>query len=268
MFTFGNHMQRKFKIIGWLLSSVVLLYAIVFMVFYFFQDKFVFQSKSLPREYAFNFNQEFEEFFIPTRYGDTLNALLFRTKHESSGLILYFHGNANNLQRWGKYAVDFTSLGYDILMMDYRGYGKSTGTPSEENLYEDAQTILQWSTATLDYKKLVLYGRSLGSAVASHLAITANADLLILETPFEELGDVLYFFSSRYKFSNKTFLPKISCRRVIIQGTHDGVVPLSSALKLKPLLDEDDRFVIIEGGSHNNLREFKEYHKTLKEVLK
>jgi len=257
-----------FKIIGWLLGSVVLLYALVFAVFYLFQDKFVFQTKSLPVEYAFNFNQEFEEFFIPTGKSDTLNALFFRAKREPAGLILYFHGNANNLQRWGEYAVDFTSLGYDVLMIDYRGYGKSTGTPSEENLYEDAQTILQWSTDTFDYKKLILYGRSLGSAVASHLAITANADLLILETPFEELEDVLYFFSSQYKFSNKTFLPKISCSRVIIQGTHDGVVPLSSALKLKPLLDADDRFVIIAGGNHHNLREFDEYHITLREVLK
>lgn len=259
-------MHRKTKIIGIIFGSVLLVYLIGYAGFYVFQDHFIFQSEQLSKDHVFVFDQKFEELMIPTEDGEKVSALLFRAD-SSKGLILYFHGNAGSLQRWGKFATDFTSLGYDVLMMDYRGYGKSTGKPNEENLYQDAQTVLKWSEENLTYKKLVIYGRSLGSAVASNLATTAQADLLILETPFEELNDVLYFFSSHYKFSNKTFLPKVNCKRVIIQGTHDGVVPLASAVKLKPFLNETDRFVIIEGGNHNNLSEFGKYHKTLKEVL-
>lgn len=259
-------MQKKVKIAGIIFVSVLVVYLLVYSGFYFFQDHFIFQAERLPANHVFELDQKFEEFFIPTDDGEQINVLLFRAD-SSKGLILYFHGNAGSLQRWGKFATDFTSLGYDILMMDYRGYGKSTGEPNENNLYQDAQSVLDWSGDHLGYKKLIIYGRSLGSAVASHLAIKAQADLLILETPFEELNDVLYFFSSQYKFPNKTFLPKINCRRVIIQGTHDGVVPLSSALKLKPLLNENDHFIIIEGGSHNDLREFAKYHETLRQVL-
>jgi pimeloyl-ACP methyl ester carboxylesterase len=118
--------QRKFKIIGVVIGSTVLLYLLVASYFYFFPDQFVFQSERLPQNHVYTFDQEFREYTIRTTDGETLNALLFSPQDSSRGLILYFHGNAGNLQRWGEYAVDFTSLGYDVLMTDYRGYGKST----------------------------------------------------------------------------------------------------------------------------------------------
>jgi uncharacterized protein len=91
---------------------------------------------------------------------------------------------------------------------------------------------------------------------------------LILETPFDELKSALYTFSSKYKFPTKDFLARVTCKRILIHGTSDWVVPLSSALRLKPLLKYGDEFVIIDGGSHNDLRDFSEYHKTLEEALK
>lgn len=260
-------MRKIVKIIVKAFGMVVLLYLLAAAGFYLFQEKIVFQSVQLPNDYTFIFDQKFEEYNIPTADGETLNALLFKTDQPAKGLILYFHGNADNLQRWGNYAVDFTNLGYDILMTDYRGYGKSTGSPNEEVLYNDAQTILTWSRTNSKYDRLVIYGRSLGSAIASNLATTANPDLLILETPFEKLSGALYFFPSRYDFPNNAFIPKVTCRKVLIHGTDDWVVPLTSAAKLKPFFNTHDRFVIIEGASHNNLREFTEYHETLKEVL-
>ena len=267
-------MHKTIKIIGRILGTVLLLYLIVSIVFYVFQKHFIFQSESLPKDYAFTFDQKFEEYSIPTHDGETLNALLFKAPQPrlpdgqaSKGLILYFHGNAGNLQRWGQYAIDFTSLGYDILITDYRGYGKSTGTPDEHDFYKDAQTVLRWSQVNIKHERLIIYGRSLGSAVASNLATNENPDLLILETPLDELQSVLYFLPARYDFSNTTNLPNVKCATVIIHGTDDEVVPLSSALRLKPLLKENDQLVIIEGGSHNDLRKFEKYHRTLAEVL-
>jgi len=264
-------MRRIVKIIG----IVVVVYFLVAIGFYLFQDDFVFQSDFLPGDYAFVFDQKFEEYAIPTNDGDTLNALFFNATVPAKGLILYFHGNAGNLQRWGKCAVDFTALGYDVLMIDYRGYGKSSGTPSEMNLYKDANTTLEWSQYNFPRKRLIFYGRSLGAAVAAHLALSVTPDLLILETPFDELKGavflplkpLLYLYPLRYKFSNKMSLQRVSCKKLIIQGTNDWVVPLSAALKLKPLLHDGDAFITIAGGSHNNLREFDEYHKILAEWL-
>ncbi len=241
-----------------------------------FQDSLIFQRKGLSGEYTFKFSESFEEYFIKTSDGEALNALLFKASGPSKGFILYFHGNADNLQRWGNYAVDFTSLDYDILMFDYRGYGKSTGTPNENVLYDDAQTVLDWAKEHSNFSRLIIYGRSLGAAVASHLATTAKPDLLFLETPFSELKGavsfplkpVLQFFPLHYQFSNKSYLSSVVCKKIIIHGTNDWVVPLSCALELKPLLGVDDEFVIIEGGGHRNLRDFAEFHKVLAENLK
>ncbi len=263
------------------MGIAVAIHLIASISIYFFQDNIIFQRKALSKDHLFTFQRDssqakLEEYFIKTESGDSLNALLFKTKLKSKGLILYFHGNADNLQRWGKYSVDFTRLGYDILMMDYRGYGKSTGKPSETALYKDALTTLVWSQTNLKYDKLVIYGRSLGSAIASNLATAVNPDLLILETPFDELNGavyepikpLLYLLPLHSKFSNKSFLPKVKCRKVIIHGTKDQVIPLSSALRLKPLLVEGDQFVIIEGGSHRNLRDFESFHEALAEALR
>ncbi len=266
---------KPLRVIGWTSGITIVLYLIALLAFYRFQEKIIFQRKSLPEKFAFKFEQEFEEHFIETVDGASLNALLFKASASSKGLILYFHGNADNLERWGQYAVDFTQLGYDVLMMDYRGYGKSTGTPSESNLYKDAQVVLAWAKEKIPFTRLVIYGRSLGSAVASNLSTVANPNLLILETPFDELRGTIYgplepllfFIPFRHEFSNKSFLPEVHCRKVIIHGTEDWVVPLSSALKLKPLLKEGDQFVIIEGGGHRNLRDFESFQKTLADAL-
>lgn len=250
-------------------------FLVVSIGFYLLQDKFVFQGKTLAEDYVFNFDQDFTEYFIPAGDKVKLNALLFKTSLPSKGLILYFHGNADNLQRWGAYAVDFTSLGYDIFMIDYRGYGKSTGTPTEANLYKDALTVWSWSHSNIPSSRTILYGRSLGSAVASQLATIHTPYRLILETPFDELRGTLYAparpvltaFPLRSQFPNKTFLPRVVCPITIIHGTDDWVVPLSSALQLKSLLKNGDQFEIIEGGGHRNLRDFENFHKVLAGAL-
>jgi uncharacterized protein len=260
-----------FKVAAILLAA----YLIISIGFYVFQEKFIFQPKKLAKDYPFQFDQSFTEHFIKTDDGEVLNALLFKSPTTSKGFILYFHGNAGSLQRWGQYAIDFTQLGYDILMIDYRGYGKSTSTPSEKDLYRDAQTVLNWSKENIPFTRLIIYGRSLGSAVASQLATKHTPDLLILETPFDEFKSVVYapirplltLLPVRNHFPNKIFLQKAKCKKVIFHGTNDWVVPFSSAMKLKPLLSSEDKFFVIEGGGHKNLRNFEEYHKALAEVL-
>ena len=258
-----------------ILGLLGLLYLTALMGIYSFQHTLVFQGKPLEKSYSFHFDQAYEELIIPTHDGLSLHALLFTAGVPSRGLILYFHGNGDNLQRWGKYAADFTTLGYDILMVDYRGYGKSEGTPSEASLYQDALTVHHWARAHLNFGRLIIYGRSLGSAVASFLATRVAADLLVLETPFAEIKDAFYWmmrpltyiFPIKFQFSNLALLPDVACRKVIFHGTADWVVPLASAKKLKPLLSSSDRFVVVEGAGHRNLRQFRAYHEALAQAL-
>lgn len=256
---------------GFLLLSYVLLFL--------FQDFLIFQSAKLPRDHRYQFANRFDEFNIPVANADgtldSLNAVWFKTDTVRRGLVIYFHGNRGNLQRWGHYATPLVRSGYDVLMIDYRGYGKSTGKPGEAAFYRDAKQVFDWARPRQPDGNLVLYGRSLGSAVASHLATEVTYDLLILETPFDELRGVAqpyvesgtWLLPIRYTFSNLENLKALHGRVVILHGTDDLVVPLSSALRLKPWLRSPGDFVIIPGGGHRNLPSFPEYEQTLRRVL-
>ena len=236
------------------------------------QDRLIFMTDKLKEDHRFDFNQAFEEYYIKTNDKVKINALLFKSRNSPKGLVIYFHGNANNLNRWGNYATNFTLLGYDILMIDYRGYGKSTGVPTEKALYEDAEHIWSWAKKTFNYPKYIIYGRSLGAAVASKLAVTANPDKLILETPFDNLNAAtpayLIPFKFKYSFSNSHHLPDVSCQKIIFHGTMDLLIPLSSAKRLRPFLNKNDKMIIIKKGRHNDLDSFPEYHEELQNALK
>lgn len=259
------------KIVFRLFLSLLLILAILYTGAFIFHEKIIFQATKLDDSYEFQFDEAFVEYYILTTDGDSLNALHFTSTENPKGLILYFHGNADNLQRWGEYAIDFTSLGYDLLAIDYRGYGKSSGKPSEKTMYADAESVWEWSKENFNYNKYVIYGRSLGSAVASHLAGQTNPDLLILETPFnnitQNIPPILIPKSYEKLFSNAANLKDVRSKVIILHGDKDRLTKLSGAKKLLPILKPDDEFVIIEGGKHKNLRDFQKFHNTLARVL-
>jgi len=255
------------------LALLIISYFILVIGIYAFQDKIVFQGTGLSSDYTFEFEQSFSEITIYPRAGQEISAIIFSPELSlAKGTLFYFHGNADNMQRWGEYAVDFTSLGYTVLMIDYSGFGKSTGQPSEENVYQDAEDTWQWAVQHLPSKNFIIYGRSLGAAVASELASKHEPQQLILESPFYQLIQkrlrIFFPFGLKYEFANYKFLPQVECPITIIQGTKDWVVTLKSAEKLKPFLKSEDQFVIIDGGGHKNLRDFEIYHEKLAKVLR
>ena len=150
--------NKKFKVI---VISLFGLYIFSLIFFYIFRNQLVFQATQLRQDYTFQFDQPFEEYFVTMPDSTVLNVLLFKSKSSAKGLIFYLHGNADNLQRWGEFAADFTKLGYDVFMYDYRGYGKSTGSSSRKNIHADAITMLDWVKKKVPFSNLVIYGRSL-----------------------------------------------------------------------------------------------------------
>lgn len=257
------------------IKLVVLLitrYIILVSSLYIFQDAIIFQAKTLSQAYTFKFDTPFKELEIKSSTNLFINAIMFSPAgSQSKGTILYFHGNADNMQRWGRYAVDFTKLGYQVVMIDYSGFGKSEGIPTEEQLYQNAEDVWSWAQHHLREKNFIIYGRSLGTGVATHLAAKHTASQLILETPFYQLKQdhlkLIFPFGLKYEFPNYKNIPPIGYPITIIQGTNDWIVSVKSALKLKPLLKPTDNFFQIEGGGHKNLREFEEYHRILEEIL-
>jgi predicted alpha/beta hydrolase len=166
-----------------LLLGLFLLYLTAFAMVYLQQDRFIFQRQILSGD--FHFSHDATELTIPSTDSVRLNALLFKSvDHPSKGLILYFHGNRHSLERWGRYAPALTRNGYDVLMIDYRGYGKSNGIPSEQGLYRDAEAALAWAKQQYPSTPLIYYGRSLGTGVATYLAT-------ILYTSKTYIGDTI-----------------------------------------------------------------------------
>lgn len=239
---------------------------------YQFQDKIIFHPEKLSANYQFVFDQPFREITITSKLGNRLNGVVFSAKtSKPKGTVLYFHGNADNIQRWGEYAIDITSLGYTVIMFDYAGFGKSTGKPSEDVMYHNAEDLLEWAKLNFPSTNFIIYGRSLGTAIASNLASIHPPKKLILETPFYELKqDRFKFFipfGLKYRFPNYEYIQKISCPITIFQGTNDPIVPYKEALKLKELLKPGDQFIVIDKGGHKNLRDYKLYHDVLAKTL-
>ena len=134
-------------------------------VFYFRQENMIFYPEALPPDFQYSFPARFDEVTISVD-GAVINALHFKTD-TPKGAIVYFHGNAGNLSGWGEVALDFTRLGYDVLIPDYRGYGKSTGKIySEKMLHRDAAVAYDYLKGRYQEDQIVIYGRSIGTGIA------------------------------------------------------------------------------------------------------
>jgi hypothetical protein len=242
---------------------------------YFFQEKMLFLPTTLEQDYQYQFDSSFEELFLNPEENVTINALHFKVE-KPKGVILYFHGNAGDLSRWGKITEYFVENNYDVLVMDYRTYGKSIGPLSEDAFYDDAQFCYDFLLRQYSENEITVYGRSLGTGIASYLASKNQPKQVILETPYHSILDVAeYRFPMfpvkkllKYNFPTFKYLAKAGCPITIIHGTDDNVVPYSSGKKLSELNINDLNFITVEGGNHNNLIDFKDYHNTIDNVLK
>ncbi|WP_296384986.1 alpha/beta hydrolase [Winogradskyella sp.] len=241
---------------------------------HFFQEKLLFLPTTLEQDYQYQFDYPFEELFLKTDDDAVINALHFKVDNPK-GAILYFHGNAGDLSRWGNITEYFAAMQYDVLVMDYRTYGKSKGKLSEQGFYKDAQYCYDYLLKQYSENQITLYGRSLGTGIASYVASKNNPKQLILETPYHSILDVakqrfpIFPVKQllRYHFPTFKNLPKTLCHITIIHGTDDNLVPYTSGKKLSELGLDNLNFITIEGGDHNNLIEFKDYHKIIKTIL-
>jgi uncharacterized protein len=254
----------KFLIITFFLLGIIVL---------FFQDSIILHPIKLAKEYVYKFDEPFEEINFSPETNTEINGLLFRAKN-SKGLVFYYHGNADNLQRWGRHAADFTKLGYDVFFYDYRGFGKSSGEFSENVILKDAVFLFDKLKVEYSGKKIIIYGRSLGTGVATYVAKNRKADALILETPYYNMADVgkswLPFVPfekfMKYTFPSNKWIKDVVIPVTIFHGTADLVVPYKSGLKLSKTAH--CKLITIEGGGHKNLATFPKYHEGLKEILK
>jgi hypothetical protein len=265
-------MKRWLKKIAIAIAS---LYIILGLALYFLQEKMIFMPESLPQDYSYSFPGNFEEINLESNDGAILNSLHFKVENPK-GVILYFHGNAGELSRWGLVVQKFVEMQYDVLIMDYRTYGKSKGKLSENALYNDAQLFYDLLLKRYSEDEIVVYGRSLGTTFATFVAANNNPKQLILEAPFYSIAEVAgqrfpFFPVSwflKYHFPTYQYFTKVSSPITIFHGTEDYVVNYENSVKLSKLkTNETINFKTIPYGSHHNLINSEIYLTTLDSLL-
>ena len=247
----------------WILIAGVLGYAAVLALMYFAQRSLMYFPDVARTPPAAAGLPQAQEVVLATADGEQLIAWHVPPR-EDKPVVLYFHGNGGALAmragRFRKLAADGTG----VLALSYRGYGGSSGSPTEIGLIEDAQTAYRFAAARYGASRLALWGESLGSGVAVALAAKQPVAALILEAPFTSAADA---GAGHYPFLPVRWLikdPFHSDRRIadvrapvlVMHGAHDSVVPISLGEKLFGLIPGQKQFVRFSDAGHNNLEDF------------
>jgi len=262
---------------------VAIAYAAIMVVLFVFQSRLVYyphigrEITTTPQAYGLGF----ESVEIHTEDGETLDAWWVPaadSRGPPRGTILFFHGNAGNISHRIDYLLMFNRLGYATLIVDYRGYGKSTGTPSEEGTYRDAFAAWRWLTQKRGLRPddIVFVGESLGGAVAGWLAVRHPPRALVLMSTFTsvpDLGAKIYPFIpvrliSRFSYDNRAYVRQIKVPLLIVHSREDDIIPFAHGRKIFEAANEPKQFLEMHGG-HNDgfifMRE--EWVKTLADFL-
>ncbi len=196
---------------------------------------------------------------IATRDGETLHGWWMSVPN-AKGTVLFFHGNAGNISHRINYLAMFKRLGYNTLLFDYRGYGQSSGVPSESGTYLDAQAAWRYLTETrgIAPAQIVLFGESLGGAVAAWLAVQEKPGLLALASTFTSVPDLaaeIYPFLpvrwiSRFDYDTRKSLQSVTCPVFIAHSPQDEIIPFEHGQQLFQAAPEPKQFLTLEGG-HN-----------------
>ena len=248
-------------------------YLALCLVFYFLQHYFFFRPEILPHTFEYKYPFPFTEVDFEMEDGGVINGIHFRVPN-AKGVVFYLKGNSRSIKGWGKFAKDFLSKGYDFFMIDYRGFGKSSGKRTETTLYNDAQTVYKWLSSQYPEEQIVVYGRSLGSGIAARIASWNKPRMLILDSPyFSFLYQVRKYgfwlplkWILRYKIRTDFFIKKVECPAFVLHGTKDRLISFQQGKMLAEMAPHGE-LIPIEGGGHNNLPDFPEYHDYLYDIL-
>jgi uncharacterized protein len=242
---------------------------------YFLQDLFIFKPEKLHPDFQFQYDIPFRELNFDVGEGVRINGLHFYREHPK-GLILYFHGNSRSIKGWAKYAKDFYRYDYDVVLVDYRGFGKSTGKRSETEMLDDMQFVYSSLANQYPENHLIVYGRSLGSGFAAKLACDNQPRYLILDAPYYNFRQLIERFLPilpvrfvlRYHLRTDKWIQMVKCPVYIIHGTKDWLIPIRHSEQLQRFNPRKIILIRIHGGGHNNLSKFDDYHNFLRDILK
>jgi fermentation-respiration switch protein FrsA (DUF1100 family) len=251
--------QRVIRLLLLLVIAVAALKALVWWLeprMAFFPSRGV-QDTPADRQLAF------AEVRIPTPDGETLHA--WWLEHPAPrAQVVFWHGNGGNLSLWLDVIAGLRQRGFSVLAVDYRGYGASTGRPSERGLYLDAEASIRYFNERLrkGTPPVLWWGRSIGAPVAAYAASVSAPDALVLETPFRDVATllagnpVMRFLSlfSSYRFPTSEFLRRYTGPLLVIHGDRDTIIPFAAGRRVFDAAPSARKeFVTLPGADHNDL---------------
>ena len=255
-------------------SLIVILYLIASSFVYFKQEKLILNASPLPDDFQFEFEHEFEEINLTVRKGVNINCLWFKVPN-AKGVIMYHHGKSRNMSDWARFYEDFTRYQYDFFCYDYRTFGKSKGPLlNEMGLHRDALFCYDFLRKQYPADKIIQFGRSFGTGIATRLAKKIDCPLLILETPYVSMRRMVkrkvpylpYPIILKYPLRTDWFIRMVNCPIHIFHGINDELIPFEDSLRLKSLA-KNATITMIPEGMHNDLHLEPLYHETLQKIL-
>jgi uncharacterized protein len=255
-----------------LLTLALLLAAVAMAALWWGQERLLFAPQTLAAEHRFDFGADVHEGFIDVP-GARLNTLHLKLP-APRGVVFFLHGNGGNLQSWFVNADFYRRANIDLFMLDYRGYGKSTGhISSEAQLHADVRAA--WDQVAPQYagKKRVVYGRSLGSGLAAALAAEVQPEQLILVSPYESMlalaADHYAFVPAwlqRYPLRTDLALPRVAGAVLLMHGERDTLIKPQHSERLQAAVPRV-QLLRIAGAAHNDLQQFDSYLQALRSAL-
>jgi fermentation-respiration switch protein FrsA (DUF1100 family) len=245
--------------------TTLLVYAIIGLLFlnvmmYFQQAGMIFYPVSELIQTPADWGMEYEDVTVDTEDGLKLHGW-YIPHPQADNVLLFFHGNAGNISHRRESIEIFHRLGLDVYIIDYRGYGKSEGSPGEKGFYRDARAAWRFLTEAKGYTpdRIVIFGRSLGGAVAAKLASEVRARGLILESTFSSAKDfarVVFRILSRlvvirYDFNTAGNLQQVDYPVLVLHSPDDEIMPFHLGRKVFQSANEPRHFVTMR-GDHNN----------------
>ena len=251
------------RMIGTILIGIAIAYAGLTGLLYLNQERMVFLPEIGGREYAGTpqaLGLAFEDVTLRTEDGETL-AAWYVPASRPRGAVLFCHGNAGNISHRLDFLLMFHRMGYSTLIFDYRGYGRSSGRPTEAGTYRDARAGWDYLVAVQGIApgKVVLYGESLGGAVAARLAEQTDPGALVLASAFTsvpDLGAEIYPFLpvrglARIRYDTRDSLTRVRAPVLVAHSPGDEIVPFSHGEALYQAASEPKAMLRLAGG-HND----------------
>ncbi len=247
-----------------ILLAIALFYVAAMIAIYFAQALFIYAPQMPTRELVAtpaDIGLEYEDLTLQTIDNEKINAWYIPTNKsnkEPTKTVLFFHGNAGNISHRLETIKIYNNLGLDFLIFDYRGFGISTGKPSEQGTYLDADSVWKYliEERKLEPKDIIIAGRSIGGGVGAELAKKVHPALLILESTFTSMTEVSakhYPFMPtglivKHEYETNLKLKDIHCPTVFVHSKNDEVIPYEHSQINYAAANEPKQFIELRGG--------------------